>query len=268
MHVQEPAVRWVLKWPAVMSEKSRSESDGGLPLDNGRPFLCLYQSAPSAEEKFSSIIMESSEMFTSDYKTKAVIMDDKSLHRTLSRLAHQIVESNRGAENLVFVGILTRGVQIAERLIEKIEALESRRLPLGMLDITFYRDDMLRKLKKPRVQASSIPFDLEGKVVVLIDDVLYTGRTVRAALDALMDFGRPDRIQLAVLIDRGHRELPIKADFIGQEVKTTAGEEVRVKLKNVDGEDGVYLVEAIREKKSNHLDAPLTKVAKGADPSE
>jgi pyrimidine operon attenuation protein/uracil phosphoribosyltransferase len=188
-------------------------------------------------------------MFTGDYKIKAVIMDEKSLNRTLSRLAHQIVESNRGAENLAFVGILTRGVQIAERLIEKIEPLEGRRLPLGMLDITFYRDDVLGSLKKPRVQKTDIPFDIDGKSVVLVDDVLYTGRTVRAALDALMDFGRPARIQLAVLIDRGHRELPIKADFVGEEVKTTAGEEVRVKLKNVDSEDSVYLVETINEKK-------------------
>jgi pyrimidine operon attenuation protein/uracil phosphoribosyltransferase len=207
-------------------------------------------------------------MFASDYKVTAVLMDDRSLHRTLSRLAHQIVESNRGAENLVFVGILTRGAQIAERLIEKIESLEGRRLPLGMLDITFYRDDMLRSLKKPRVQATNIPFDIDGKVVMLVDDVLYTGRTIRAALDALMDFGRPARIQLAVLIDRGHRELPIKADFIGQEVKTTAGEEVRVKLKNLDDEDGVYLVEPIDEKKSKNLVDPFTKVAKGIDPSD
>ncbi len=176
-------------------------------------------------------------------------MDEKSLNRTLSRLAHQIVESNRGAENLAFVGILTRGVQIAERLIEKIEPIEGRRLPLGMLDITFYRDDMLGSLKKPRVQKTDIPFDIDGKSVVLVDDVLYTGRTVRAALDALMDFGRPARIQLAVLVDRGHRELPIKADFIGQEIKTTAGEEVRVKLKAVDSEDSVYLVETLNEKK-------------------
>ncbi len=207
-------------------------------------------------------------MFASDYKVTAVLMDDRSLHRTLSRLAHQIVESNRGAENLVFVGILTRGAQLAERLIEKIDSFEGRRLPLGMLDITFYRDDMLRSLKKPRVQATNIPFDIDGKVVMLVDDVLYTGRTIRAALDALMDFGRPARIQLAVLIDRGHRELPIKADFIGQEVKTTAGEEVRVKLKNLDGEDGVYLVEPIDEKKSKNLVDPLTKVAKGIDPSD
>jgi pyrimidine operon attenuation protein/uracil phosphoribosyltransferase len=137
-----------------------------------------------------------------------------------------------------------------------------------MLDITFYRDDMLRKLKKPRVQATNIPFDIDGKVVVLVDDVLYTGRTVRAALDALMDFGRPARIQLAVLIDRGHRELPIKADYAGQEVKTTAGEEVRVKLNKVDGEDGVYLVEPLHEKKPKDLVDSLTKAAKDADPSE
>lgn len=207
-------------------------------------------------------------MFTSDYKIKAVLMDDKSLNRTLSRLAHQIVETNRGTENLVFVGILTRGVQLAERLIDKIEPLEGRRLPLGTLDITFYRDDMLRTLKKPRVQATHLPFDLDGKVVMLVDDVLYTGRTIRAALDALMDFGRPARIQLAVLIDRGHRELPIKADFIGQEVKTTAGEEVRVKLQHLDGEDGVYLVEPIHEKKTKDSVAAFTQVDKGADPSE
>ena len=206
-------------------------------------------------------------MFASDYKIKAVFMDERSLHRTLSRLAHQIVESNRGAEDLVFVGILTRGVQIAERLIEKIEPLEGRHLPLGMLDITFYRDDMLRSLKKPRVQATNLPFDIDGKVVMLVDDVLYTGRTIRAALDALMDFGRPARIQLAVLIDRGHRELPIKADFIGQEVQTTAGQEVRVQLKNIDGEDGVYLVEPTDEKKSKDLVESFTKVDKGVDPS-
>lgn len=207
-------------------------------------------------------------MFTSDYKIKAVLMDDKSLNRTLSRLAHQIVEANRGAENLVLVGILTRGVQLAERLVEKVEAIENRRLPLGMLDITFYRDDMLRKLKKPRAQETHIPFDIDGKVVVLVDDVLYTGRTVRAALDALMDFGRPARIQLAVLCDRGHRELPIKADYVGQEVQTTAGEEVRVKLKNVDGEDGVYLVDPLHEKKSRKQVDSITKAAQGADPSE
>ncbi len=206
-------------------------------------------------------------MFASDYKIKAVLMDERSLHRTLSRLAHQIIESNRGAEDLVFVGILTRGVQIAERLIEKIEPLEGRHLPLGMLDITFYRDDMLRSLKKPRVQATNLPFDIDGKVVMLVDDVLYTGRTIRAALDALMDFGRPARIQLAVLIDRGHRELPIKADFIGQEVQTTAGQEVRVQLKNIDGEDGVYLVEPTDEKKSKDLVESFTKVDKGVDPS-
>lgn len=206
-------------------------------------------------------------MFASDYKIKAVLMDERSLHRTLSRLAHQIIESNRGAEDLVFVGILTRGVQIAERLIEKIEPLEGRHLPLGMLDITFYRDDMLRSLKKPRVQATHLPFDIDGKVVMLVDDVLYTGRTIRAALDALMDFGRPARIQLAVLIDRGHRELPIKADFIGQEVQTTAGQEVRVQLKNIDGEDGVYLVEPTDEKKSKDLVESFTKVDKGVDPS-
>lgn len=177
-------------------------------------------------------------------------MDAAGLNRTLSRLAHEILESNRGVDNLVVVGIRTRGVQLAERLIEKIESFEGRKLPLGSLDITLYRDDLayrqralLSRSKQPRIQATDIPFDLEGKVVILVDDVIYTGRTIRAAMDALMDFGRPAKIRLAVMIDRGHRELPIRPDFVGKEVVTTPGEEVRVQLANVDGVDGVLLVE-------------------------
>ncbi len=176
------------------------------------------------------------------------------MSRTLARLANEIIESNRGVDKLVFVGIRTRGVEVAQRLIEKIEQFEGRRLPLGSLDVTLYRDDLsynqhgsLRRMKKSRVQATDIPFDLEGKIVILVDDVLYTGRTIRAALDALMDFGRPAKIRLAVIIDRGHRELPIRADFTGKEIVTTPGEEVRVKLANVDGAEGVDLVEVLEE---------------------
>lgn len=177
-------------------------------------------------------------------------MDAAGLNRTLSRLAHEILESNRGIDNLVVVGIRTRGVQLAQRLIERIESVEGRKLPLGSLDVTLYRDDLayrqdalLSRTKQSRIQATDIPFDLEGKVVILVDDVIYTGRTIRAAMDALMDFGRPAKIRLAVMIDRGHRELPIRPDFVGKEVITTPGEEVRVQLANVDGVDGVLLVE-------------------------
>ncbi|KAA0223275.1 bifunctional pyr operon transcriptional regulator/uracil phosphoribosyltransferase PyrR [bacterium] len=183
-------------------------------------------------------------------KIRGEIMDAAGLNRTLSRLAHEILESNRGIENLVVVGIRTRGVQLAQRLIERIESIEGRKLPLGSLDVTLYRDDLayrqdalLSRTKQSRIQATDIPFDLEGKIVILVDDVIYTGRTIRAAMDALMDFGRPAKIRLAVMIDRGHRELPIRPDFVGKEVVTTTGEEVRVQLANVDGVDGVLLVE-------------------------
>ena len=175
---------------------------------------------------------------------KAEIMDAKGLDRTLARLAHEIVERNHGTENLAIVGIRTRGVPLAERLIAKITEFESRSLPLGVLDITLYRDDLLKKMKQPRLQQTAIPFDIDDKVVVLVDDVLYTGRTIRAAMDALMDFGRPAKIQLAVLVDRGQRELPIYADFSGVTATAGAGEEVRVKLNSTDGQDGVYLVDA------------------------
>lgn len=183
-------------------------------------------------------------------KIRGEIMDAAGLNRTLSRLAHEILESNRGVENLVVVGIRTRGVQLAQRLVERIESIEGRKLPLGSLDVTLYRDDLayrqdalLSRTKQSRIQATDIPFDLEGKIVILVDDVIYTGRTIRAAMDALMDFGRPAKIRLAVMIDRGHRELPIRPDFVGKEVVTTTGEEVRVQLANVDGVDGVLLVE-------------------------
>jgi pyrimidine operon attenuation protein/uracil phosphoribosyltransferase len=180
-------------------------------------------------------------------KIKSEIMDAKGLDRTLARLAHEIVERNRGTENVAVVGIRTRGVTLAERLIAKMSEIEKKNLPLGVLDITLYRDDLLKKMKKPRLQQSDIPFAIDDKVVVLVDDVLFTGRTVRAAMDALMDFGRPAKIQLAVLVDRGQHELPIRADFSGALVPAGHGEEVRVKLQNVDGMDGVFLVDSTEE---------------------
>jgi pyrimidine operon attenuation protein/uracil phosphoribosyltransferase len=180
-------------------------------------------------------------------KIKSEIMDAKGLDRTLSRLAHEIVERNRGTENIAVVGIRTRGVSLAERLIAKMSEIEKRDLPLGVLDITLYRDDLLKKMKQPRLQQSDIPFGIDDKVVLLVDDVLFTGRTVRAAMDALMDFGRPAKIQLAVLVDRGQHELPIRADFSGARITAGQGEEVRVKLQSVDGKDGIFLVDSTEE---------------------
>jgi pyrimidine operon attenuation protein/uracil phosphoribosyltransferase len=177
-------------------------------------------------------------------KIKARIIDEVGLKRTITRLAHEILERNRGAENLVVVGIRTRGVFLAQRVIDEIEKIEGKKLPLGILDITMFRDDFRERLRHPVVQQSDIPFDIYDKDVVLVDDVLYTGRTTRAALEALMSFGRPARIQLAVLVDRGHRELPIKPDYVGKNIPTSIGEEVQVKMQEVDGEDSILLVES------------------------
>ncbi len=178
-----------------------------------------------------------------DYRIKSVLADAQGFDRTLTRLAHEIVERNRGAENLVIVGMQTRGVFLAKRLVKKIEASENATVPLGTLDATLYRDDFRTRLKHPKVQVTEIPFDIYDMNLVLVDDVLYTGRTVRAALDALMDFGRPRRIQLAVLVDRGHREMPIRPDFVGKNIPTSINEEVRVRMQEIDGEDAVLLVE-------------------------
>jgi pyrimidine operon attenuation protein / uracil phosphoribosyltransferase len=178
-----------------------------------------------------------------DYQVKAVLVDAAGFQRTIARLAHEIIERNRGTEHLGFVGMQTRGVHLARRLARKVEEIEGIRLPVGVLDTTMYRDDYRTALKQPEVQVTEIPFDLYNMNLVLVDDVLYTGRTVRAALDALMDIGRPHRIQLAVLVDRGHRELPIKPDFVGKNVPTSMNEEVRVRMSEVDQEDSVLLVE-------------------------
>lgn len=176
-------------------------------------------------------------------RIKAEIVDEQGITRTLQRLTHEILEKNRGVKNLVIVGIRNRGDCLAQRLIESIQKIEGEEVPLGVLDITLYRDDFQRFTESPVVRETDIPFDITEKKVVLVDDVLYTGRTIRAALDALIDFGRPALIQLAVLVDRGHRELPIKADYVGKNVPTATGEEIQVKLREVDGEDKVLLVE-------------------------
>mgnify|MGYP000108760301 CR=1 FL=1 len=172
---------------------------------------------------------------------KAMLMDAAQMNRALSRIAHEIIERNKGVERVTLVGIRRRGVPLARRLAQRLQEFEGREVPVGTLDITLYRDDLSELSSVPQVHKSDVPFKLPGKVVVLVDDVLYTGRTARAALDALLDIGRPAAIQLAVLVDRGHRELPIRADYVGKNVPTSRHEVVEVHLTEVDGEDFVAL---------------------------
>ena len=175
-------------------------------------------------------------------KLKAQIIDEAGFERTITRLAHEILEKNKGAESIVIVGIRTRGEFIARRIARKIEEVEGVTLKIGSLDITLYRDDLLGKLEQPQLKGTDIIFDLNDKNIILIDDVLYTGRTIRAALDELIDLGRPKTIQLAVLVDRGHRQLPIRADYVGKNVPTSSSESIRVHVREVDGEDAVLLM--------------------------
>jgi pyrimidine operon attenuation protein/uracil phosphoribosyltransferase len=173
---------------------------------------------------------------------KAKLVDEEGLQRTITRLAHEILERNKGSKNVVLVGMRTRGEFIARRIKQKIKEIDGSEPNLGILDITLYRDDFRTRLKQPEISVTDITFDINEKDVILIDDVLYTGRTVRSALDAVMDLGRPNTIQLCVLIDRGHRELPIKADFVGKNTPTSINEEIQVHLKEHDNEDAIYLV--------------------------
>jgi pyrimidine operon attenuation protein/uracil phosphoribosyltransferase len=170
------------------------------------------------------------------------VMDAKGIQRALVRIAHEIVEKNKGAEKMAVIGIQERGGPLAERVAGLIEKIENVKIPVGLMDITLYRDDIQTKLEQPLVQKTEIPFDVVDKVIILVDDVLYTGRTVRAALDQIIDFGRPRHIQLAVLVDRGHRELPIRADYVGKNLPTSRDDRVKVKIKEVDGEDGISIM--------------------------
>lgn len=174
---------------------------------------------------------------------KTILMDEDGIRRAMTRIAHEIVEKNKGVEHLVLVGIRTRGVPLAERIAAEIERIEGVQPPVGTLDITLYRDDLSLLAYQPTVRATEMPVDIHGKTIVLTDDVLFTGRTIRAALDALIDMGRPRIIQLAVLVDRGHRELPIRADYVGKNVPTSARESVSVALKELDGVEQVRLRE-------------------------
>lgn len=176
-------------------------------------------------------------------KEKAKILDKDTLNRSLMRIAHEILEKNKGTQDLCLIGIRNRGEYLARRLSNCIQKIEDVSVPVGVLDITLYRDDLSLVATQPLVRKTEIGFDITHKKLVLVDDVLYTGRTVRAALDALIDFGRPQSIQLAVLIDRGHRELPIRADFVGKNIPTARNESVEVRLEEVDSKDEVVIIE-------------------------
>lgn len=178
---------------------------------------------------------------------KNVIMDAEAMRRAIVRIAHEIIEKNKGVENVILVGIRTRGVPLAQRIAKEIENIEKVKVPVGFLDITLYRDDLSTLAYNPIVHGTEIEFDISGKVIVLVDDVLYTGRTIRAALDALIDMGRPKVIELAVLIDRGHKELPIRADFVGKNVPTAQKEIIDVTLKENDDIDEVVISEMTAE---------------------
>jgi pyrimidine operon attenuation protein/uracil phosphoribosyltransferase len=183
---------------------------------------------------------------------RALVMDAEEIRRALTRVAHEIVERNRGAEHLVLVGVRTRGVPLARRLADTIERVEGAPVPVGALDVTLYRDDVVSPRPSHGAPAAArvpgpteIPFDVSGRRVVLVDEVFFTGRTIRAALGALMDLGRPEAIQLAVLVDRGHRELPIRPDFVGKNLPTARREHVDVRLQETDGEDAVYIEKSL-----------------------
>lgn len=176
-------------------------------------------------------------------REKAKILDRDTINRSLMRIAHEILERNKGTGNLCLVGIRNRGAYLAKRLADCIEQIERKSIPVGILDITLYRDDLTLVASQPVVHKTEIGFDITDKHVVLVDDVLYTGRTIRAAMDALIDLGRPKSIQLAVLIDRGHRELPIRADYVGKNIPTAKNETIEVRLAEADGEDEAVIVE-------------------------
>jgi pyrimidine operon attenuation protein/uracil phosphoribosyltransferase len=181
----------------------------------------------------------------SERREKAQVMDAAGIARAITRVAHEIAERNKGVEGVVLIGLRSRGIEVAQRIAAKLSEIENTKVPVGALDITLYRDDFGRAATQPIVRRTEIPFSIDEKKVVLVDDVLFTGRTTRAALDGLMDLGRPRLVQLAVLVDRGHRELPIRADYVGKNVPTSHQEAVQVFLTEGDGVDKVVIYEAV-----------------------
>ena len=204
--------------------------------------LCLWRRVVSACVVYCGIVSGRT-IFNHGMKQIELLMDATALDRALSRITHQILEINPDLSSTGIVGMQTRGVYLAQRIVSNLNEMEGTDLVAGILDATLYRDDYRKPFKQPKVQVSEIPFDITEKNIVLVDDVLYTGRTARAALDALMDLGRPRTIQLAVLVDRGHRELPIRADFVGKKLTTARNQEVALKVKEIDGEDSLALME-------------------------
>ncbi len=186
-----------------------------------------------------------------ELRFKAQIMDAAAVERALVRIAHQIIEKNHGVDGLCLIGIRTRGIPLARRIAENIRRIEGTEVPVGELDITLYRDDLSTIAETPVVSSTAVPFPIAGKIVVLVDDVIFTGRTARAALDAVMELGRPARVQLFCLIDRGHAEMPIKADFVGKNIPTSLSEVVSVRLEETDGETCVSILE--RPKQEDHI---------------
>ena len=180
-----------------------------------------------------------------NFVDKSVLIDEQGMFRALVRIAHEIVEKNKGVKDVILVGIRSRGVPLAHRIADAIENIEGMRPPVGILDITLYRDDLSTLSYQPVVRPTTMPVNLDGKIVVLVDDVLYTGRTIRAAMDAIIDMGRPTAIQLSVLIDHGHRELPIRADYVGKNVPTSSKESINVKVHEIDYVDQVVLQQEV-----------------------
>ncbi len=178
---------------------------------------------------------------------KKVVMDSKGVERAIARVAHEVIERNNGVEGLVILGIPTRGYELALRLSKKIADIEGVELPVGAVDATLYRDDISIKKDQPPLKKMEIPISIDGRTVVMVDDVLFTGRTIRAAMNALMDFGRPLAVQLAVLVDRGHRELPVKADYVGKNIPTSLEEDVKVRTEETDGVSEVVVMDAVKE---------------------
>ena len=179
------------------------------------------------------------------FQEKAIIMDSQAIRRAITRISHEIIEKNKGVSDVILVGIRTRGVPLAHRIAEMIQSIEGTKIPVGILDITLYRDDLSTLNEQPIVHSTEIPLNISGKTLVLVDDVLYTGRTIRSALNALIDLGRPNSIQLAVLIDRGHRELPVRSDYVGKNVPTAQREIIKVELSEEDQKEQVVIAERI-----------------------
>jgi pyrimidine operon attenuation protein/uracil phosphoribosyltransferase len=176
-------------------------------------------------------------------KIKTKVVDTEGLDRILTRISHEILEKNKGSKDIILMGMRTRGEFLARRIQNKLKIFDGADLPLGVLDVTLYRDDFRMRIKQPEVSVSNITFNINEKHIILVDDVLYTGRTVRSAMNAIMDLGRPASIQLCILIDRGHRELPIRADYVGKNIPTSLNEEIKVRMTEVDEEDAIYLIE-------------------------